>query len=144
MLTRDLGWEWYGGHHLENRFTAFWHTYFMPKRYEVDTRLLGHAALVRSGQITRDQGLEMLRVPQEYDPEMFEMVKKRLGFSDEEFEQIMNLPRRTYRDFKTYKTTFERMRPFWWLMYKLNRVPKSFYMKFCFPNPQTDPTLKPN
>ena len=134
MLTQELGWEWYGGHHLENRFTAFWHTYFMPKRYGIDTRLLGHSALVRSGQITREQGLEMLSVPQEYDPEMLEMVKKRLGFSDEEFEQIMNLPRRTYRDFKTYKQTFESMRVFWWLMYKLNRVPKSFYIKFCFPD----------
>lgn len=134
MLSEQLGWEWYGGHHLENRFTAFWHTYFMPKRYGIDTRLLGHAALVRSGQITREQGLEMLQEPQGYDPELFEMVKKRLEFSDEEFEQIMNLPRRTYRDFKTYKQTFERMRPFWWLMYKWNRVPKSFYMKFCFPD----------
>jgi len=135
MLSRELGWEWYGGHHLENRFTAFWHTYFMPKRYGIDTRLLGHAALVRSGQITREQGLEMLSEPQRYDPELFEMVKKRLGFSDDEFERIMEMPRRTYRDFKTYKPTFERMRPFWWLMYKLNRVPKSFYIKFCFPDP---------
>jgi N-acetyl sugar amidotransferase len=134
MLTQELGWEWYGGHHLENRFTAFWHTYYMPKRYGIDTRLLGYAALVRSGQITRAEGLEMLSKPQEYDPELFEVVKKRLGFTDEEFDQIMNLPRRTYRDFKTYKQTFERMRPFWWLMYKLNRVPKSFYIKFCFPD----------
>jgi N-acetyl sugar amidotransferase len=140
MLTQELGWEWYGGHHLENRFTAFWHTYYLPKRYGIDTRLLGHAALVRSGQITREQGLEMLSVPQGFDPELFEMVKKRLGFSDEEFEQIVNLPRRTYRDFKTYKKTFERMRAFWWLMYKLNRVPKSFYIKFCFPNPQFNPS----
>lgn len=138
LLTKDLGWAWYGGHHLENRFTAFWHTYYIPQRYGVDMRLLGHAALVRSGQITREQGLEMLSKPQEYDPELFEMVKKRLGFSDEEFEQVMNLPHHTYRDFKTYKQTFQHMRPLWWLMYKLNRVPKSFYMKFCFPNPQSD------
>lgn len=135
MLTQNLGWEWYGGHHLENRFTAFWHTYFMPKRFNVDTRLLGHAALVRSGQITREQGLDLINAPQPYDAELVEMVKKRLGFTDDEFEKIMNAPKRTYRDFKTYKKTFERMRPFWYLMYKLNRVPKSFYMKFCFPDP---------
>lgn len=137
LLTQELGWEWYGGHHLENRFTAFWHTYFMPKRYGIDTRLLGHAALVRSGQISREEGQEMLRQPQDYDPELLEMVKKRLGFTDDEFEQIMNQPRRTYRDFKTYKPTFERMRAFWWLMYRLNRVPKSFYIKFCFPDPSS-------
>jgi hypothetical protein len=136
LLTSELGWEWYGGHHLENRFTAFWHTYYIPKRYGIDTRLLGHAALVRSGQISREQGLDMLSKPQEYDKELVEMVLKRLGFTESEFEQLLNLPKKTYRDFQNYKKTFEYMRPFWWLMYKLNRVPKSFYLKFCFPDPQ--------
>ncbi len=135
FLTRELGWEWYGGHHLENRFTAFWHTYFMPKRYGIDTRLLGYAAMVRSGQMTREQGLDLIAQPQPYDPELIEMVKKRLGFTDDEFEAIMNLPRRTYRDFKTYKPVFERLRPLFWLLYKLNRVPKSFYIKFTAPDP---------
>lgn len=134
LLSTELGWEWYGGHHLENRFTAFWHTYFAPKRFGIDSRLLGYAALVRSGQITREQGLQMLDQPQPYDPELIEMIKKRLGFSDEQFERLMTQEKKTYRDFETYKQTFERMRPFWWLMYKLNRVPKSFYMKFCFPD----------
>jgi hypothetical protein len=42
----------------------------------------------------------------------------------------MNLPKRSYRDFTTYKQTFERMRPLFWAMYKLDMVPKSFYMKY--------------
>ncbi len=135
LLTSELGWEWYGGHHLENRFTAFWHTYYIPKRYGLDTRLLGHAALVRSGQMNREQGLDLLSKPQEYDNELVEMVLKRLGFTESEFQELMSLPKKTYRDFRNYKKTFERMRPFWWLMYRLNRVPKSFYLKFCFPDP---------
>ncbi|NPV85289.1 MAG: N-acetyl sugar amidotransferase [Anaerolineae bacterium] len=135
LLTRELGWEWYGGHHLENRFTAFWHTYFMPVRYNVDQRLLGYSALVRSGQMTRAQGMELMSTPPQYDPELVEMVKKRLGFSDEEFDQLMNLPKKTYRDFKTYKTTFEKLRWLFYILYRLNRVPKSFYMKYCFPDP---------
>ena len=135
LLSRELGWEWYGGHHLENRFTAFWHTYFMQQRYGIDTRLLGHAALVRSGQMTREQGLELISQPQTYDPELVEMVKKRLGFSDEEFDAIMHLPKKTYRDFKTYKQTFERLSWLFWILYKLDRVPKSFYMKYTHPDP---------
>ncbi len=135
FLTSELGWEWYGGHHLENRFTAFCHTYYFPKRYEVDTRLLGHAALVRSGQMTREQGLELISQPQTYDPELVEMLKKRLGFSDEEFDAIMHLPKKTYRDFKTYKQTFERLSWLFWILYKLDRVPKSFYMKYTHPDP---------
>ena len=38
----------------------------------------------------------------------------------------MNLPHRHYTDYPTYKRTFERLRPFFWLMYRLDRVPKSF------------------
>ena len=111
------------------------YTYYLARRYGIDTRLLGHAALVRSGQMSREQGLELVSHPQEYDKELVEMVLKRLGFTQDEFDQLVNLPRKTYRDFTNYKRTFERMRPFWWLMYKLNRVPKSFYIKFCFPDP---------
>lgn len=130
LLTNRLGWKWYGGHHLENRFTAFTHTYFRPQRYGIDTRLLGYSALVRSGQMTRAQGLELIQKTQHHAPELVEMVKGRLGFSDEEFERIMRQPKKTYRDFKTYKQVFERTRWFWWLMYKLNRVPKSFCIKY--------------
>jgi hypothetical protein len=85
--------------------------------------------------MTREQGLDLISQPQTFDPELVEMVQKRLGFSDEEFKAIMQLPKRTYRDFPNYKKTFEKMRPFWWLMYKLNRVPKSFYLKWTKPDP---------
>ncbi|MGZ8422107.1 MAG: N-acetyl sugar amidotransferase [Nitrospira sp.] len=143
LLQRELGWQWYGGHHLENRFTAFYHTYFLPRRFGIDGRLLGYAAMVRSGQISRDQGLELIRHPAEYDPEIVELVKKRLGFSTHEFDALMNLPHRTYREFRTYKRTFERLRPFWWLMYRLDRVPKSFYMKFTAPDSSSAPVRAP-
>ena len=135
LLTRELDWEWYGGHHLENRFTAFWHTFFMPQRYGIDTRLLGYAALVRSGQITRDQGLELIAQPQTYDPELVEMVIKRLGYTQTELDELMQQPRKTYRDYPSYKKTFEFLRPLFWALYRLNRVPKSFYLKYTFPDP---------
>jgi N-acetyl sugar amidotransferase len=133
IISSELGWEWYGGHHLENRFTAFYHSYFLPKRFGIDGRLLGYAALVRSGQMTREEGLQCVMEPQRFDAELIELVKNRLGFPDEEFERLMNLPKRTYQEFKTYKPAFERLRWFFWLMYKLDRVPKSFYMKYTRP-----------
>lgn len=139
ILHEETGWEWYGGHHLENRFTAFYHTYFLPRRFGVDGRLLGYSALVRVGQLDRDEGLKLIAGPPEYDAGLIEMVKKRLGFSDDEFERLMNLPRRTYREFKTYKRTFERMRPIFWALYRLDRVPKSFFMKYTRPDPLPAP-----
>lgn len=131
LLSTRLGWEWYGGHHLENRITAFYHTYFLPRRFGIDTRLLGHSALVRSGQLSRGEALDAVAQPRTYDASLVTMVKKRLGFTDDDFERFMTMPRHTHREFDTYESTFKRLRWFFWLMYKLDRIPKSFYVKFA-------------
>lgn len=131
FLSDTYGWQWYGGHHLENRFTAFYHSYLLPQRFGIDMRILGYSALVRSGQMTREEGEKLLAEPPRCEPDLIALVKKRLGFSDEEFERVMTAPEHTYREFTTYKRKFERLRPFFWALYKLDRVPKSFYVKFC-------------
>jgi imidazoleglycerol phosphate synthase cyclase subunit len=130
FLHDEFDWEWYGGHHLENRFTSFYHSYYLPQRWKIDKRKNGYSALIRSGQLKREDALAMLGKPHHIEPDLIPLVKKRLGFSDKEFEDIMTLPYKTYKDFKTYKKTFERLRPFFWLMYKLNYIPKSFYVKY--------------
>jgi N-acetyl sugar amidotransferase len=134
LLSKELGWKYYGGHHLENRITTFYHTYFLPRRFEVDERLVEYSALIRSGQMTRETGLKLLQEPPDFDPELVTMVKKRLGFTDDEFENYMTMPKRAYKEFKTYKPLFERMRPFFWLMAKLDLIPMSFYIKYTSKN----------
>jgi N-acetyl sugar amidotransferase len=134
FLSENLNWEWYGGHHLENRWAAFVHTYFWRERYGIDGRLLGHAALVRSGQLDREQALAELATPAPIMEDVVDLAKKRLGFTDLEFEAMMNGPRRNYTQYRTYKRTFERLRPLFWLLYKADRVPKSFYTKFTLPD----------
>ncbi len=131
FLARELGWTWYGGHHLENRFTAFYHSYFLPRRWRIDTRRLELSAFARTGAMRREDAAAVLEEPRECDPQVLALVKKRLGFTDQEFDAVMALPKRSFRDFKTYKRTFERMKPFWWLLYKADRVPRSFYVKFA-------------
>lgn len=130
FLSAEYGWEWYGGHHLENRFTAFYHSYFIPKRFGYDMRMLGYGAACRAGRMKREDALALLKEPPYMEEELLEYVKKRLGFSDAEFNQLMNLPKKTYRDYPTYKKTFERMRPFFYVMAKMNLIPMSFYMKY--------------
>ncbi len=140
LLKEKFGWQWYGGHHLENRFTAFYHRYFMPMRFGIDTRLLGYAALVRSGQMERAEALALMQTSP-FDNQdvrdLVALVQKRLGYRDNEFLALMNAPKRTYREFPNYKRTFERLRPFFWAMYKLDLVPQSFYMKYTRPDPTT-------
>jgi hypothetical protein len=131
FLVSELGWQWYGGHHLENRFTAFYHTYFMPRRWGIDTRMLELSAFTRTGGIDRDTAKAVLDTPRPFDPQILALVKKRLGFDDESFHAVMALPRRTHSDYPTYERTFRAMKPFWWALYKADRVPKSFYVKFA-------------
>ena len=131
MLAELYGWEWYGGHHLENRFSAFNHLFVMPHKAKMDTRLWEHAAMVRSGDMLREDALETLSKPQAYPEDIIDLVKKRLRLNDSDIEHYKEVPIKNYWDYKTYKKRFELFRPFFWLMYKLNRVPKSFYDKFC-------------
>jgi hypothetical protein len=78
----------------------------------------------------RAEGLRLISAPASVDPEIIQLVKKRLKFSDAEFERVMTQPKHTYTEFKTYKPTFERLRPLFYVMYKANLVPKSFYVKY--------------
>ena len=80
--------------------------------------------------MSREEALQLMSEPPYIESDLVEFTKKRLGFTDAEFDRLMNLPKKTYRDYETYKKTFERLRPFFWLMYKMELVPKSFYMKY--------------
>jgi hypothetical protein len=131
FLAQEYGWKWYGGHHLENRFTAFFHTYFFPRRFNLDFRQIELSALVRSGQLSKETAIDMFRTSRSVDFNLISFVRKRLGYSQEEFEGIMNLPKRTFHDYKTYKKRFEKLKPLFWILMKLNRVPESFYIKYC-------------
>jgi N-acetyl sugar amidotransferase len=130
FLVKELDWQWYGGHHMENRYTIFCDNYILPRKFGIDFRYVEFSALIRSGQMTRDEALEKIQKPYEFDESILVEVKKRLNIGDEEFDRLIAQPKRTYHDFKTYHQTFRRMRPFFWLMYKMNRVPKSFYLKY--------------
>ena len=93
LLTKELGWEYYGGHHYENIFTRFLHGYYLVEKFGFDKRKVEFSALVRSGQSTRQEALGRLAQVQ-YTPEMaredIAYVTKKLGLTDAEFQEIMS------------------------------------------------------
>ena len=62
--------------------------------------------MIVSGQLTREYALEELSEPL-YDEAMMDeyiaIIKKNVGISDQEFEEIMAAPVRKHTDFKTDK-----------------------------------------
>lgn len=133
ILEEKTGWRDYGGHHLENRSAAFLHTYYNPVKFGIDNRNWTLSADVRAGRRTQKEALAIYRTPIVPDPELIAYVKKRLELSDANFEALIKGPKRTFRDFRTYKKRFERLRPLFYVLAKANLVPMSFYIKYCFP-----------
>jgi len=130
LLRDNYDWQWYGGHHLENRTASFLHSYFLPKRWNIDFRIVGYAAHCRDGRMTREEGLQLMEEEPFIEEGLLDYLKKRLMLSDAAFEALMSLPKKKYTDYKTYKRTFERMRPFFYLMAKMELIPMSFYIKY--------------
>jgi N-acetyl sugar amidotransferase len=105
ILQNKLGWQYYGGKHYESIYTRFFQGYILPRKFGIDKRRAHLSNLICSGQMTREAALEemkndpytetMMREDREY-------VVKKLGLTMDEFESIMALPLKTYRDYQTY------------------------------------------
>ncbi|WP_328760121.1 N-acetyl sugar amidotransferase [Geomonas azotofigens] len=134
FLEREFDWQYYGGHHLENRLIAFNHSYYLPNKFQIDLRNLSLAASARSGLMAREEALRLYAEPPHLEDDLLEYFKKRLGLSDQEFEAQMSGARRNFRDYPTYKSLFEKLRPLFFVMAKMNLVPMSFYIKYTSKN----------
>ncbi len=130
FLEDKFNWQYYGGHHLENRLTAYLHTVYNPQKFGIDNRNWSLAAASRNGLMPREDALKIFNTPIEPDKELTEYFKKRLGLSEPEYLAVMEGTQRNYKDFKTYKKRFETLRPLFYMLAKANLVPMSFYIKY--------------
>lgn len=130
MLEKEYGWKYYGGHHLENRMTAFNHSVYFPQKFGIDQRNNSLSASVRAGLITQKEAIEEYNSDPLVEDGLIEYFKKRLNLTDEKYTSIMNGERKTYKDYPTYKKRFERLRPLFFILAKANLVPMSFYIKY--------------
>ncbi len=131
FLSKTYGWEWYGGHHMENRTAYFVNNYYLPRKFGIDLRYSELSALIRSGQLDRREALERIAEEKPFDEGILAEIKRRVGFSDVEWDDIMSAPVSHYTQHPTYKRRFEQMRLFFFALYKAGYVTKSFYHKFC-------------
>ena len=138
FLEKEYDWKYYGGHHLENRITAFYHSIYLPQKFNTDMRNNTLSALVRNGKRDRLEAWKEYNTPPHIEKDLLEYFKKRLELSDEEYERIMARKSKSWQEYPTYKKTFELLRPLFKILAKANLVPMSFYLKYCFPMPKDD------
>lgn len=138
FLEKEYDWKYYGGHHLENRMTAFFHSIYLPQKFNTDMRNNTLSALVRNGKRDRLEAWKEYNTTPHIEKDLLEYFKKRLELSDEEYEKIMARKPKSWTEYPTYKKTFELLRPLFKILAKANLVPMSFYLKYCFPMPKDD------
>ena len=111
FLIDQFGWEDYGGHHYENHFTRFALGYWLPKKFNIDKRIISLSAQVLSGDISRDEAINQLKTPS-IDPEKAEYdityVFKKLDISDNDFRFMMNSDNKYYYDYPSNYPFFRR------------------------------------
>lgn len=104
VIKKELGWRDYGGKHYESIFTKFYQAYILPEKFKIDKRKAHLSNLICSGQLTKAEALEELRHPLYAADELKadkEYVLKKLGLTEQAFQEIMDLPVRRHQDFKT-------------------------------------------
>jgi N-acetyl sugar amidotransferase len=104
IITKELGWQKYGGKHSESIFTRFFQGYYLPTRFGVDKRRAHLSTLICSGQLKREEAIIELNHPS-YDNEKLliqdlDFVPKKLGINLKDFQDIITQPIKSHYDYK--------------------------------------------
>lgn len=133
FLKKNYDWRYYGGHHLENRMTAYYHSVYLPQKFGSDMRNNTLSAQARNGTLSRADAWSEYNTQPQIERELISYFRKRLDLSEEHYEAVMRESPKAWTDYPTYKKRFERLRPLFFILAKANLVPMSFYLKYCFP-----------
>jgi N-acetyl sugar amidotransferase len=109
FLQEKFGWQPYSQKHFESRFTKFYESYWLPKKFGYDPRRVQYSSLILTGQMTREEALEKLSHPA-YDEttiaQDFEYVATKLGISVPELQGYMEAPNMSYRDYDSQERIY--------------------------------------
>jgi hypothetical protein len=130
ILEKELDWKFYGGHHHESIYTEFFQSYFLPTKFHIDKRLVEYSALIRSGQMTREEGLEKVKKPYHYNSEIVALTLEKLGLTKDKFQEILDLEPRSFKDFPSYYLFIRSMRIPIKIGCMMHLIPPIFYEKY--------------
>lgn len=108
-LVNEYGYEPYKQKHFEDLLTKFLEGWWLPTRFGYDIRKAQLSSLVVTGQMTREEALEILKTPplsEEESKELFSQVAKKLKISEEELMGYYNLPKK-YLKYKNNEWAFK-------------------------------------
>lgn len=111
IMSKELGWRYYGGKHHESRFTKFFQAHFLPTKFGYDKRRSHLSSLIVSGFMTREQAMEEMKKDIYNDIELqgdTEYIAKKLDITYEELNRIIyNEKNKTYKDYPNNEWLFK-------------------------------------
>lgn len=131
-LQENFDWINYGGHHHESLLTKFVVSYYLPKKFGIDRRRTGLSSMIRSGQIERKKALEILDIPPilNDEHELKNYILDKLDITEKDFEIIMNMKNKNFKNFTTYYNFFKNFKFIAKILYKMNFIPKILYLRY--------------
>lgn len=109
LLEKELGWNYYGGHHFESIFTRWAFAYYLPEKFGIDQRITDYSTLIRSGQMSREEAKEYMNdviYSPEQEKEDRRYIMNKLELNHEDMEKIMNSPMKSnfaYQHYSKYR-----------------------------------------
>lgn len=102
LLAEELGWRDYGAKHYESVYTRFFQGYILPRKFNIDKRRAHLSTQVCAGSMRRDTALDEM-TDDRYQAELLNedkrFVIKKLGLQPADFDEIMSLPPRSFREY---------------------------------------------
>jgi len=123
IVSEELGWSDYGGKHYESVFTEFYQGYYLPGKFGYDKRKAHLSGLINNGELTRERALEELQeepLEEQRIQELKGFVLKKLGFSENEWVEIMSAREIPHTDYPNRVVAIEMLKE------KLRTLKRSF------------------
>jgi N-acetyl sugar amidotransferase len=109
ILSDKYNWKSFSQKHFESRFTRFFEGYWLPTRFGFDTRKVQLSSLILTGQLSREDALDILKSPA-YDiltiDEDFAYIATKLRISVDELRSYHDMPLRSFKDYKNNNWMF--------------------------------------
>ena len=109
FLEKQYRWRPYPQKHFESRFTKFYEGYWLPERFGFDTRKVQYSSLILTGQMSRDEALEKLRLPALSDEDVrkdFQFIAKKLDIDEAQLTSYLEMPIKGHRDYPNQQWMF--------------------------------------
>lgn len=130
VIKKELDWVYPGAHYFDDLWQSLLF-YVYRIKFNADKRKFNYSALVRSGQMTREEALG--RIKEVYvieDPKVIDLCIKRLGVTKETFTEFISSTPKTFRDYPNYYGIIKLLKLPIMIASKLHIIPAGAYDKF--------------